>query len=861
MAKGEISTVDSAPFWPPNAPPFFVDHSTPQCPRAFIALYFSTKKPRSDSNAHPAMYPFASLPVGPAQRDKTPLRDPQETALRMPNSTPAQPSAHSVLSREDGIKMQRHDDWVKKHFRDKIVWNFDPAKFIQAVWGFGPDDVPTRWCSNTGRRSRNSAPLSFDEAPKRVYILERWERECYEPLAQIANGLLDQMYGPKSSQRRERRALPAQFEKRDTKYEGAYTEEKVDMSFSTVALTPGKWPQWDFEAAFLEVKKTKIGKLPNPAAPQQVNTAAGRATKKGKRKRTSAEEGTRLPKAKRACTPTDGSERAQDGPAADHTQAKADAEHVEDKDDPVRPQEFDLTHNEAQAVRYMNHMMSSNVRSFGIGWLVEDANMRLYYGDRMGIVVTRKFKFLREESGLFMRCIAAMGQASVHGMGIFPDLHFSKNEEEETEFDSYEGSRLRIRARRPDTSEPKPEPFEFDVDVDGEAKRIYTEFGVLGRGTSVIPIKARPDTLAYKYFKAEDLVAKISWPHALRKAEDSLITAVRTKLGQTKRQYLPHIVDLKCSVTRTIDEMKLPRAAMGLDRDEADERVCRVLVMSCYQRLEVVESVDDFKKVYVDVVRAHYWVWTTSRILHRDISTNNIMWYRIDGKLYGVLCDWDLAEENIDGGIPSTRAHEYAVADGPPASASNKEVHGSASATQADAAESELSDSPKKPRYRTGTGPFMALDLLREGPAPFHLYRYDLEAFFYVLAYVGAVWDPENHKFGHLSAWEQETLVDIGRRKQEFLKVRAVYDRTFEAAHPTLKHLAAYEPQPGWITSLAAQFSVIEMHTSTIESLSFQGGIRQGTKYKDKIKRIEAERETEMSYEIFMEILGAPLDI
>ena len=39
---------------------------------------------------------------------------------------------------------------------------------------------------------------------------------------------------------------------------------------------------------------------------------------------------------------------------------------------------------------------------------------------------------------------------------------------------------------------------------------------------------------------------------------------------------------------------------------------------------------------------AHYWAYTTSGVLHRDISLNNIMWFMRGDELVGVLCDWDL---------------------------------------------------------------------------------------------------------------------------------------------------------------------------------------------------------------------------
>ncbi|KZT67869.1 hypothetical protein DAEQUDRAFT_375362 [Daedalea quercina L-15889] len=505
----------------------------------------------------------------------------------------------------------------------------------------------------------------------------------------------------------------------------------------------------------------------------------------------------------------------------------------------------------------MNNLMSSNVRSFGIGWLVEDNNMRLWYGDRMGIVVTRKFRFLHGDHRLFLRCIAAMGRSSVHGMGIFPDLHFPGNSPSgPPQLKQYKGAQLRITAKRPDASEP--EYFEFDVDE--QAGRIYTEFGVLGRGTSVIPIRARSDTS--KHFQDERLVAKVSWPHALRKAEDSLIIAVRKGLAEAKPQYLQHIVDLKCSVTRTIEELGLPRVVLGLYPDAIDLRVCRTLVMKSYERLELVESVEDFKTVYVDVVRAHYWVWTTTRTLHRDISTNNIMWFRDrDGKVIGVLCDWDLAEQNLNGDIPPTVTDERPAPENPPAVALGAQSGGAAG--QADS--KVRSSNALKPGYRTGTGPFMALDLLRQGTPPAHLYRHDLESFLYLLAYVCAVWDPENKRFGRMHAWERETLTEIWANKHGFLKQREVYDEVFKHAHPSLKHLTEYGSETSWIPTLAAVFSLIEAHTSTIQALqSVQSNLRRGppaAALEARIRKEEADRENEISYEIFMEILGASLDI
>lgn len=80
------------------------------------------------------------------------------------------------------------------------------------------------------------------------------------------------------------------------------------------------------------------------------------------------------------------------------------------------------------------------------------------------------------------------------------------------------------------------------------------------------------------------------------------------------------------------------------------------------------------------------------KIMHSDISINNIMIRRKSGQMYGVLNDFDLAR------VP---------------------------------------DRTSSSRQRTGTQPFMAMDLLepseRQDKATDHLPRFDLESLFYVL--------------------------------------------------------------------------------------------------------------------------------
>jgi hypothetical protein len=78
--------------------------------------------------------------------------------------------------------------------------------------------------------------------------------------------------------------------------------------------------------------------------------------------------------------------------------------------------------------------------------------------------------------------------------------------------------------------------------------------------------------------------------------------------------------------------------------------------------------------------------------MQRDVSLNNLMFRKIDDKVYGVLNDFDLAVYWKD-----------------------------------------LSQSTSK--QRTGTKPFMARDLLVLDNPPAHTYRFDLESLFYVMVF------------------------------------------------------------------------------------------------------------------------------
>ena len=78
----------------------------------------------------------------------------------------------------------------------------------------------------------------------------------------------------------------------------------------------------------------------------------------------------------------------------------------------------------------------------------------------------------------------------------------------------------------------------------------------------------------------------------------------------------------------------------------------------------------------------------------------------------------------------------------------------------------------------------MAMDLLQNGKPPVHLYRHDLESFFWVLTYFVATHDPKNHTIGRINQWTDRNLVSVGKAKADFLQEPPTQDVILSRMHP-----------------------------------------------------------------------------
>lgn len=245
---------------------------------------------------------------------------------------------------------------------------------------------------------------------------------------------------------------------------------------------------------------------------------------------------------------------------------------------------------------------------------------------------------------------------------------------------------------------------------------------------------------------------------------------------------------------------------------------------------------------------AHHWVYETSKILHRDISVSNIMFSRKRGdsrRIRGVLCDWDLAYD-LESPYPPEQKTLRANPD-----------------IQSDVKEDQIIIEKHDkdhigPCYRTGTGPFMALDLLEEGTVPFHLYRHDLESFFFVLVWFCAVFDPDTRTFGHLKNWESSDLVSIGLNKRNFIHNETTQEKVFAKAATEYKPLITT-----WIGALLDTFELVHIDQAKLKRFAKekkraeeQGQVEEGRRCAEEIDHIHRSKNERITYDKFMKCLG-----
>ncbi|KAJ8115636.1 hypothetical protein ONZ43_g4621 [Nemania bipapillata] len=177
----------------------------------------------------------------------------------------------------------------------------------------------------------------------------------------------------------------------------------------------------------------------------------------------------------------------------------------------------------------------------------------------------------------------------------------------------------------------------------------------------------------------------------------------------------------------------------NFDGDMWENRIYSCLVISPAGRvISDFRTVNELLAAMRDAIKAHQSLYETGNILHRDISSNNIIITKPDmaDGFNGMLIDLDLAKVRDSG--------------------------------------------PSGARHQAGTMRFMAVEVLRKTD---HTYRHDLESFFYVLLWMCARQSWRNGFAGGgekppkesiLRRWEIGTFDSIADAKEGHMTVNGL---------------------------------------------------------------------------------------
>ncbi|KAJ3848368.1 hypothetical protein EV368DRAFT_68328 [Lentinula lateritia] len=146
-------------------------------------------------------------------------------------------------------------------------------------------------------------------------------------------------------------------------------------------------------------------------------------------------------------------------------------------------------------------------------------------------------------------------------------------------------------------------------------------------------------------WNGEGKIVKISFMGKARQSEQGLIGEARSKAESTGELWaLNHLPEVIHSLTLLPNKKKsFHRRLKAFLKDKYEERVMHITVFEKLHPLSELEDLRDFAQVFYDILQTHQWLYECAGIFHRDLSSGNIMFRRKEGRIYGVLNDFDLS--------------------------------------------------------------------------------------------------------------------------------------------------------------------------------------------------------------------------
>ncbi|KAJ3538974.1 hypothetical protein NMY22_g4948 [Coprinellus aureogranulatus] len=691
---------------------------------------------RPPSSTHPSsvlgMEPFKrklTASTVPASHDGTPHK-------------PTQRSLSYSSNRADGNKVVKFSprdiyDHLKVEIGPFRHTNIDLGLFVQHVWGVPPDDI----------QNLLAAEFTLEASDVTTYRLITKENELHQPFLKFADFLLKGAV----------QLLEKEFDDVHsvTFWDGKGNKILVQDGRERKPDLLGLWkpgvpnseiPKWNNVKAVIEFKKNKV-KEKDGEKGESTSNSKGKLAKKevaSKKHSTRSRKGKTKPArdarsmpilTNEPSTSSVGVKRKNEYDATETERKKKKSSKVVSDDAAVGEENqeeveagssvkrtLELSLAQLQLASYGLETLASTSRFYVVGVLVDRFKVTVSYFDRFLVMCTATFNFEKEPQKLAL-IIYAINHSNRQQSGFDPhhltwssltsdvDITEAMQSQLTKPVDEIVGSYIELpdssnvvsvadtiaTTTLTDTSVDSPSPgasgepaqstrgktLSFVID-----EILRRPDDIVGRGTIVFRVRCR---LPNGELSKEAYAYKLSWPIEKRTSEVATIQRLRRDLSEDALKHLPEAL---FTTTSSAEELDLPWTRMGLPLSEENhqERVLRRIIFKSYKSLWEAGTLPNFKQAWLDCLEIHHYAYSKGKIFHRDIHEHNLMVAVHNGEAVGVLNDWDMAKVIGDEDDGLTAA-----------------IH------------------------RTGSLPFLALDLIKKTGRTVHCYRHDLEAFFYVL--------------------------------------------------------------------------------------------------------------------------------
>ncbi|KAG1726848.1 hypothetical protein EDB19DRAFT_1751609 [Suillus lakei] len=375
---------------------------------------------------------------------------------------------------------------------------------------------------------------------------------------------------------------------------------------------------------------------------------------------------------------------------------------------------------------YAAEMFAANIAvTHLLNLIIVDTIVWIWYYDRQGIIQSSGIDFMKDLPR-FMVLLYALQRFNLGDWGR--NTEFDEVVEQGVHKTTLDGVVVKDGVH-------ETELGGVDLVIHTDSEERVTHYGLQGRATNVFPVTSDKLCTEFPDSQKDGMVAKIFWAEEDRISEPEILKKVH-EIAAKESDVKGHVPQLLwyCrfpNPTRTV------REALGIPEARKGSRVLYILVFRKLDPITALYGIELFD-VWHQCILCHIALWKGG-VYHLDISPGNLMCYKKEGRWIGVLNDYDLSSLNINAGPTGNE--------------------------------------------RTGTVPFMALDLLNpEGQRGevAHLYRHDLESFVWVL-----VWVCLRYKNGVLLAapsrlldeWATLDPVTCGAMKSMFLDRFVYFER------------------------------------------------------------------------------------